>query len=340
MRGGNDVGSRMRVAAAACLVSSALFVGGAFGAVAIAEPADGGDATSTGSPGRAADGRAVAPRRTEPRSAGTAPRARSGAAGPRSAAPPARTSAPPDPGLPDPAAGADDSDEPDPSKLDGPEAGGDDVGSGDGNGGVDSDDEDVDSDVDDDDDDEECGWGWWPLPPDVMTSAPNGGDGYGGGAPSAAQPSQRLPVVPPATGSPPRELLPESPALPAAPDLMGPLPNLVLPPPVTPGRAGSVRGSEPVTPTPESPRPPAPARIAPAELPAAPHAGDGQTVASSYRAGYGEFLRTAGMSQVIAVAVPGATGMMLLTGAGGFIGYRQARAGLAVRSRGTARFPS
>jgi hypothetical protein len=59
---------------------------------------------------------------------------------------------------------------------------------------------------------------------------------------------------------------------------------------------------------------------------------------SSYRIGYGEYLRTAGLSQVAALAVPGVTGILVLTGAGGLVGYRQAKAGHAVRTRGTARF--
>jgi hypothetical protein len=60
--------------------------------------------------------------------------------------------------------------------------------------------------------------------------------------------------------------------------------------------------------------------------------------APSYRMGYVEYLRAAGFSQVAAVAVPGFTGILILTGAGGLIGYRQARAGRSVRAGATARF--
>jgi hypothetical protein len=60
--------------------------------------------------------------------------------------------------------------------------------------------------------------------------------------------------------------------------------------------------------------------------------------ASSYRVGYTEYLRSAGMSQVVALAVPGVAGMLVLTGAGGLVGYRQAKAGHAMRSARTARF--
>ncbi len=39
-----------------------------------------------------------------------------------------------------------------------------------------------------------------------------------------------------------------------------------------------------------------------------------------------------------AVAVPGVMGLLALTGAGGLLGYRQARAGRTVRAGGSARF--
>jgi hypothetical protein len=59
---------------------------------------------------------------------------------------------------------------------------------------------------------------------------------------------------------------------------------------------------------------------------------------SSFRVGYAHYLRTAGMSQLAALALPGVAGMLVLTGAGGLLGYRQAKAGHAVRTGGTARF--
>jgi hypothetical protein len=52
--------------------------------------------------------------------------------------------------------------------------------------------------------------------------------------------------------------------------------------------------------------------------------------ASSYRIGYPDYLRSAGLSQVAALAVPGIAGILVLTGAGGLVGYRQAKAGHAV----------
>ena len=57
-----------------------------------------------------------------------------------------------------------------------------------------------------------------------------------------------------------------------------------------------------------------------------------------YRIGYTEYLRSAGLPQVAALAVPGLVGILVLTGAGGMVGYRQAKAGHAVRVGGSARF--
>lgn len=349
MRGGDDVGSRMRVAAAACLVSSGLFVGGASGAVALAEPDSSGDAAGTGTADRGSDETAGQSRRSAPRGVDTVTRAGPGSPGPRSAGRPRGTA-----DLPARSADAVESDS---SKL--PEAA---AEAGETPPGVAPGEHDVsvptaegddtgDAKADDEEDDE-CGWGWWPLPPDSDPSAPNGGDGYGGGAPSTAQPPAGRPGAPLGLEiPPPRELLPESPVLPVVPDPQEPLPGLVAPaampvlsmpvivlPPPLPGLGGG-GGAGPRAQAPGSPaRPPAPSRVTPAERPAAPR--NDTVVPASYRAGYGEYLRTAGMPQVIAVAVPGATAIMLLTGLGGLIGYRQARAGLAIRASGSARFSS
>ncbi|UCZ59673.1 hypothetical protein [Mycolicibacterium phocaicum] len=60
--------------------------------------------------------------------------------------------------------------------------------------------------------------------------------------------------------------------------------------------------------------------------------------AAPYRAGYSDDLRAAGLSEVAAVAVPGFTGLLVLTGAGGLIGFRQARAGRAMHGGTLNRF--
>jgi hypothetical protein len=57
-----------------------------------------------------------------------------------------------------------------------------------------------------------------------------------------------------------------------------------------------------------------------------------------FRAGYSDYLRNAGMAQVTAIAVPGAVAILLFTVGGGFLGYRQARAGHVIRAEGIGRF--
>jgi hypothetical protein len=58
----------------------------------------------------------------------------------------------------------------------------------------------------------------------------------------------------------------------------------------------------------------------------------------AFRAGYSDYLRNAGMAQVTAIAVPGAVAILLFSLGGGFIGYRQARAGHIIRAEGITRF--
>lgn len=333
MRGGDEVGSRMRVAAAACLLSSGLLVAGASGAVALAEPDSSGDAGGSGAAGPTSGESAGQPRRTAPRVVGGVTRAGSGSPGWRFGTSPAGTVDSPAP--PDDAVEGDSSKLPEAAAEAGETPPGDSPGEqGTGAGDVQGDDV-----KEDEEDDDECGWGWWPLPPDTESSAPTGGDGYGGGAPSTAPPQVVRPGVASETETEialPAELTPESPLPAVVAEPFEPF-AVIVPAPAAPGVGGGGVGAGPRAP--ESPaRPPAPSRNPPAERPAAPRT-DG-VLPASYRAGYGEYLRTAGMPQVIAVAVPGATGIMLLTGAGGLIGYRQARAGHAIRASGSARFSS
>jgi hypothetical protein len=58
----------------------------------------------------------------------------------------------------------------------------------------------------------------------------------------------------------------------------------------------------------------------------------------AFRAGYSDYLRNAGMAQITAIAVPGAAAILIFTLGGGFIGYRQARAGHVIRAEGMSRF--
>lgn len=96
--------------------------------------------------------------------------------------------------------------------------------------------------------------------------------------------------------------------------------------------------SPPVNPGASSAPPPPPPPALKQQAPPAFSAGNQASVAPSYRMGYMEYLRAAGFGEVAAVAVPGFTGILILTGAGGLIGYRQARAGSTMRTGNTARF--
>jgi hypothetical protein len=69
-------------------------------------------------------------------------------------------------------------------------------------------------------------------------------------------------------------------------------------------------------------------------------AGSKAAIPESFRVGYPDYLRSARMGEVAALALPGFAGLLALTAAGGLVGYRQAKAGHAVRAAGTARFLS
>ena len=57
-----------------------------------------------------------------------------------------------------------------------------------------------------------------------------------------------------------------------------------------------------------------------------------------FRAGYSGYLQSATTSEVAVVAVPGVTGIFLVTACGVFAGYRRAKARHMVHMVGIARF--
>ena len=169
----------------------------------------------------------------------------------------------------------------------------------------------------------------------VGLPAPGGGGGGGGGA--VEVPSGRPGVpdmqLPPASEPSAIDVVPGVGA--AAVEL--PIPPITLPVIVAPaaglGAAPAGLPELPAAPRGVSAEPPAGREPLPANV------GSNVAVpASGYRVGYTDYLRNAGLSQVAALAVPGVTGMLVLTGAGGWVGYRQAKAGHAVHTNGTARF--
>jgi hypothetical protein len=171
----------------------------------------------------------------------------------------------------------------------------------------------------------------------VGLPAPGGGGGGGGGI---EVPSGR-PELPPEMQLPPASEPPVIDVVPGvgAAALELPIPPITLPVIVAPavglGAGGGPAGTPalPAAPRGVSAEPPAGRDSLPASV-----GSNLDMPPSSYRIGYTDYLRNAGLSQVAALAVPGVAGMLVLTGAGGLVGYRQAKAGHAVHTSGTARF--
>ena len=178
------------------------------------------------------------------------------------------------------------------------------------------------------------------LPPPGGSGSVGGGGGGGGAI-----------EVPPGIPRPPAEVqLPpaaEPSVLDAVPGVGAaaaqlPVQPITLPVIVAPSGLGLGGGGG--APAPRAPSLPSAPRGVTAEPPAGreplpAHVGSNVKLPpSSFRIGYTEYLRNAGLSQVAALAVPGVAGMLVLTGAGGLVGYRQAKAGHAVHTNGAARF--
>ena len=155
---------------------------------------------------------------------------------------------------------------------------------------------------------------------EVIDSSGEGGSDYAQAGDS--QPvSAPLVIAPPV--APPRPVVP-----PGAPPVIPPV--AVAPPPAG-GRPGNqvrvpnsiVAGAPPWM---RGPAPTPPATVAvPVEVPAT-------------RLGYQRYLRTAKVTDMAVVALPGVVGLVLMTVSGTVIGHRQARAGHMLRHNGAARF--
>lgn len=198
------------------------------------------------------------------------------------------------------------------------------------------------------DGDKDCEPGWpWPWPwPDDPDDRPKPDDGYGEGRPEGVPSVRPLPggVIRPGIEPPVAE--PEDPGvLDTVPGIgvaagNGPeapisVPILVTVPTGGGASAGpSVAGSGGASASPRQIVESTPPR----QLSPAPAGRDFAVPPSVNRAGYGDYLRSAGISQVAALAVPGLAGILILTGVGGYVGYRQAKAGQGVRASGIARF--
>jgi hypothetical protein len=116
--------------------------------------------------------------------------------------------------------------------------------------------------------------------------------------------------------------------------------SIAPPPDLAPtGMDAPLNAPAPLAPVPDLPQqPPVPPPPVP---PAPPQSSDNVAQLSepvAYRAGYSDYLRNAGMAEITSIALPGVAGILIVTLGGGFIGYRQARAGHIIRAQGIARF--
>jgi len=140
------------------------------------------------------------------------------------------------------------------------------------------------------------------------------------------QPVRAPLVIAPPPVAPPRPVVP-----PVAPPAIPPV--AVAPPPAG-GRPASqlhVHNSI-VAGAPPEIRGPAPTAAAP------PAAGAGPVEIPATRFGDQQYLRTAKVTDMAVVALPGVVGLLLMTVSGTVIGHRQARAGHMLRHTGAARF--
>ena len=140
------------------------------------------------------------------------------------------------------------------------------------------------------------------------------------------QPVRAPLVIAPPPVAPPRPVVPPvaPPAIPpvaVAPPPAGgrPASQLHVPNSIVAGAPPEIRGPAPTA------APPPAAGAGPVEIPAT-------------RFGYQQYLRTAKVTDMAVVALPGVVGLLLMTVSGTVIGHRQARAGHMLRHTGAARF--
>jgi hypothetical protein len=323
VEGGTEVGSRGRIAAAGFLVASGLLAGGASNAVAHAAPAPDSVDADEGDGGTAESGQKIGPNS----------RPRAGAGNERSTGTEAGEHRPVD------------------QKPQGPESekpvgvdphdGDEGVGEGPvtAPGGPVREEPPTKEEPEVPEEPEDC-WPWWPPSPDPEPPPPGGGGGGDQpGRPSGRPQMPRLQL--------PSLLRPEN--TPSQPDVIDAEPGvgitasdtavapITLPIVVALPGAGAPRGL-PTEPVPRSPRSSAAEPAAGRQAPPAESASNVGVPPASYRAGYTDYLRSAGISQIAALAAPGLAGMLILTGLGGLLGYRQAKAGRALRTGAAARF--
>lgn len=180
----------------------------------------------------------------------------------------------------------------------------------------------------------------------AMAQAPTAaviGGGAGGAAASANGRLGRAPNLAPVPTAPSSRSIvirsaPKAPAAPApviaAPPAVpvAPAPAISVPMPAAP--AVGLPPGPPNAPTIAAPRSEPPA-VQPHSAPSVPVP---HSVPVSFRLGYSDYLRTASTSDLLFAVLPGLGGMLLMTAAGGAVGFRQARAARTLPSPQIARF--
>lgn len=169
-----------------------------------------------------------------------------------------------------------------------------------------------------------------------------------GGDVIPVQPAFKVPTVPvaqisggvePRSPGPDRAPVPLTAPLPAPNSVPGPtaqsLPAVSAPRPTAP--AQSLPGRRNAVPPPTAPRTAAPLTApAPGRQPQRPAvAADAPDL---FRLGYPPELRHADLATMAALALPGLAAIVAMTALGGFVGYRQAKAGCALTPAGAGRF--
>jgi len=86
------------------------------------------------------------------------------------------------------------------------------------------------------------------------------------------------------------------------------------------------------------PNPNAPTVNSPNSQPPVSNSLSPNAVPESFRVGYAGYLRVANTSELIFLVLPGLAGLVLITAAGGVVGFRQARAAQTLPAPQIARF--
>ena len=169
-------------------------------------------------------------------------------------------------------------------------------------------------------------WHHWPDWQPVMPPISIGNRNADGGLVLVASAGISPPLIgsPPVSGPGAARVPAVGAAAPQAPPPPAPLGGPLPPLPPSPA------------PAPESTPPPAPAAPASAAAGGVPQPAAVQP--NPVRLGYPDYLKSAPLAEIAVLALTGAAGLVGLTGAGGVVGYRQAKAGFALRASGTARF--